>query len=316
LLADCEVAVGAVQFAVALSVNLRLSPREHIVGRDTADGALQPDRVVTAHTVGSAVLHLPATAASLAQCIRVSATCASVPASHYMPAFQLRIILVALEFALKQNSPADHRKGRECLSARLFTKIMSSSQPTLRRTMHTRIVGIVVLVCVITTLALAVEDVVTATHGTISKIDRAAKTIAIKTADGTEHVFYWAKDTSVHGLDATDMAAKDSWHGLKEGSEVVAHSTTRGAKDTAVEVDKVGDTGLKRTEGTVKEIDRGGKKLVIESADGTEHSFKLTTHAAADGAKDITAGTEKGTKVAVYSTERAGESVVHFFEKF
>lgn len=181
--------------------------------------------------------------------------------------------------------------------------------------MHMRIIGIAVLVCSIATFAFAVEHVVTATHGTITKIDRAAKTFAVKTADGTEHIFYWAKGTSVHGIKATDAAATDSWHGLKEGSEVVAHSTKRGATDTAVEVDKVGDSGLKRTEGTIKEVDRGGKKLVIKSADGAEHTFTLTTHAADDAGKDLAAGTEKGTKVAIYSTEDAGKSVAHFFEK-
>jgi hypothetical protein len=178
-----------------------------------------------------------------------------------------------------------------------------------------RIIGVVILVCSLTLFVFAVENVVTATHGTITKIDRTAKTIAVKTADGTEHTLYWAKDTSVHGVRAADLAAKDSWHGLKEGSEVVAHSTKRGTKDTAVEVDKVGDTGLKRTDGTIKEIDRSGRKLVIESADGTEHAFKLTTHAATDGGRDVTASTEKGTKVAIYSTEEAGESIAHFFEK-
>jgi hypothetical protein len=179
-----------------------------------------------------------------------------------------------------------------------------------------RIIRLGVLVCSLVSFAFAVENVVTATHGTITKIDRTAKTIAVKTADGTEHVFYWAKDTSVHGVRAADLAATDSWHGLKEGSEVVAHSTKRGTKDTAVEVDKVGDTGLKRTEGTIKEIDRGGKKLVVESADGTEHAFTLTDHAAGDAGKDLAAGGEKGTKVAIYSTEEdAGKSVAHFFEK-
>ena len=78
---------------------------------------------------------------------------------------------------------------------------------------------------------------------------------------------------------------------------MVAHSTKRGAKDTAVEVDKVGDTGLKRTEGTVKQIDRGGKRLVIESADGTEHAFTLTRHAAADAGKDVAAGGEKAQRL-------------------
>ena len=178
-----------------------------------------------------------------------------------------------------------------------------------------RIMGLAVLVCSLASFVLAIAEVVTATHGTITKIDATAKTIAVKTADGTEHIFYWAKDTSVHGVNAADLAAKDSWHGLREGSEVVAHSTKRGTKDTAVEVDKVGDSGLKRTEGTVKEINRGGKKLVIESADGTDHAFELTGHAAADAGKDVTAGAEKGTKVAVYSTEDAGKSVAHFFEK-
>ena len=178
-----------------------------------------------------------------------------------------------------------------------------------------RVIGIAVLVCSLASFVFAVKDVVTATDGTITKIDAAAKTIAVKTADGTEHVFYWAKGTSVHGVKAADLAAKDSWHGLREGSEVVAHSTKRGTKDTALEVDKVGDTGLKRTEGTIKEVDRSGKKLVIESADGTEHAFTLTTHAADDAGKDLAAGAEKGTKVAIYSTEDAGRSIAHFFEK-
>lgn len=178
-----------------------------------------------------------------------------------------------------------------------------------------RIIATAVLVCSLASSVFAIEHVITATHGTITRIDKTAKTIAVKTADGSSHIFYWAKDTSVHGVKAADLAATDSWHGLKEGSEVVAHSTKRGARDTAVEVDKVGDTGLKRTEGTVQEIDRGGKRLVVKSADGTEHAFELTKHAATDGGKDVAAGTEKGTKVAVYSSEEAGKSVVHFFEK-
>ncbi len=178
-----------------------------------------------------------------------------------------------------------------------------------------KVIGIAVLVCSLTSFVFGVEHVVTATHGTITKIDRTAKTIAVKSADGTEHIFYWAKDTSVHGVKAADLAATDSWNGLKEGSEVVAHSTKRGTQDTAVEVDKVGDTGLKRTEGTIKEIDRNGKKMVITSADGTDHAFTLTGHAAADAGKDMAVGAEKGTKVAVYSSKEAGGSVVHFFEK-
>jgi hypothetical protein len=168
--------------------------------------------------------------------------------------------------------------------------------------------AVAVLVLSLAAFAFAAEDVVEATHGTISKIDRAAKTIAVKTADGTEHVFRWAKDTTVHGA---DVAATDSWHGLKEGSEVVAHTTKRGSEDTVVEVDKVGDKGLHETEGTIKTVDRGGKTLVVKTADGTEDTFRLTGHAAADAGKDV----ESGSKVVVYSTESGGKKIAHFFEK-
>jgi|SRR5215813_3777842 len=177
-----------------------------------------------------------------------------------------------------------------------------------------KIKGIAVLLLSLVSVAFAVVDV-SSTHGTITKIDKAAKTIAIKTADGTEHVFHLAKDTAVHGVRASDIAAKDSWRGLKEGWEVVAHSTKRGTEDTAVEVDKLGDNGLQKTEGTIKEIDRGGRKLVIESADGAEQTFKLSGHSAAESGKEVAKGTEKGTKAAVYSTEEAGKKVAHFFEK-
>ena len=176
-------------------------------------------------------------------------------------------------------------------------------------------IGITLLILAFRLFAFAAEDAMTAVHGTVTKIDKGAKTLTIKTADGAEHAFHWSKETSVHGAKEVGAASKDSWHGVKEGSEVVAHSTKRGTEDTALEIDKVGDQGLKKTEGTVKEIDRGGKKLVIKTADGAEHIFKLTGHAATDAGKDVTAGTEKGAKIAVYSTESAGKAVAHFFEK-
>lgn len=178
-----------------------------------------------------------------------------------------------------------------------------------------KIARIAILIFSFVALTYGVEDVVTATHGTISKIDKASKTIAVKTGDGADHVFHWSGRTVVHGAKATEVASEDSWHGLKEGSEVVAHSTKTGTEDTAVEIDKVGDQGLKKTEGTIKTIDRGGKKLVVDTADGTEHTFQLTGHAAADGGKDLAAGTEKGAKVVVYSTKEGGKSIAHFFEK-
>jgi hypothetical protein len=115
--------------------------------------------------------------------------------------------------------------------------------------------------------------------------------------------------TAVHGVGAGRDASKDSWHGLKERSEVVVHYTTRGTEETAVEIDKVGDGGLKATEGAVKGIDRGGRTLVIGTKDGSEQTFRLTEHASKDAGK----GVATGAKVTVFYTETAGKKIAHFF---
>src|SRR5580658_5812001 len=103
-------------------------------------------------------------------------------------------------------------------------------------------------------------DVVTAVHGTITKVDSGTKTVVVKTADGTEHTVHVVGKTTVHG---TEVGAKDTFHGLKEGSEVVAHYTAKGTEKTAVEIDKVGKDGLKETKGTVTKIDRGTKVIAV-----------------------------------------------------
>jgi ABC-type Fe3+-hydroxamate transport system substrate-binding protein len=156
-------------------------------------------------------------------------------------------------------------------------------------------------------LSFAVEAV-SAVHGTISKIDAGAKTIVVKTGDGAEHTFRFVANTAVYG---TEAGAKDAFHGLKEGSEVVAHYTAKGTENTAVEVDKVGKGGLKAVDGTVSDIKSGGKELVVKSADGTEQAFQMADHAAAETGK----GAQKSAKVTVYYTESAGKKIAHFFEK-
>jgi len=171
------------------------------------------------------------------------------------------------------------------------------------------------IILLLSALGWAAEDVVNAIHGTISKLDSATKTVVIKTADGTEQTFKFIGSTTVHGVKAAGIGAKDAFHGLTEGSEVVAHYTVKGTEKTAVEVDKVGKDGMKAVDGTVTHVDRGAKTIAVKTADGTEETFKLSGHAASDAGKDIGKGSEKGAKVTVYYTEDAGKKVAHFFEK-
>ena len=164
-------------------------------------------------------------------------------------------------------------------------------------------------------LHLAAQDVVSAVHGTVTKLDSATKTAVVKTKDGTEHTIKFVDKTTVHGVDATGTAGKDAFHGLTEGTEVVAHYTAKGTEKTAVEVDRVGKDGIKSVDGTVTHIDRGAKTLAVKAADGTEETFRLSDHAVADAGKDVAKGTEKSAKVTVYYTEDAGKKTAHFFEK-
>jgi len=163
--------------------------------------------------------------------------------------------------------------------------------------------------------AYADEDVVTAVHGTITKIDAGAKTVAVKTADGTEHTLHFVSKTTVRGTEASATGAKDAFHGLTEGSEVVARYTAKGTEKTAVEVDKVGKDGLHGIEGTVTHVSEDGKTVVVKAADGTEHTFSVVGHETVSSAKAIGKGADKTGKVTVYYTESAGKKVAQFFEK-
>ena len=156
----------------------------------------------------------------------------------------------------------------------------------------------------------AADDVVTAVEGTVKKVDAGTKTVVVKTADGTEHTVHVVSKTAVHGWDATEAGAKDGMHGVKEGSHVVVHYTVKGTEKTAQEMDRIGDGGLKVTEGTVSKIDRGTKTLAVKTADGAEATYRITDHAVVDTGKGI----EKAAKVTVYYTEEGGKKVVHFFK--
>lgn len=162
----------------------------------------------------------------------------------------------------------------------------------------------------------AAEDVVTAVHGTITKLDSSTKTMVVKTKDGTERTVHFVDKTTVWGADKTAAGAKDAFKGLSEGSEVVVHYTEKGTEKTATEVDKIGKDGLKSIDGTVTKVGEGAKTVVVKTADGTEQTFTVAGHDTADAAKAIDKGTTKAGKTTVYYTEEGGKKVAHFFEKF
>ena len=153
----------------------------------------------------------------------------------------------------------------------------------------------------------AADDVASAVHGTVTKVDSATKTMVVKTKDGTEHTVHYTEKTAVWGADKTAAGAKDTAKGVAVGSEVVVKYTGKGADKTAVEIDKLGKDGLKSVDGTVEKVGKDGKTVVVKSADGTEHTFEVAGKGTADAAK-------KTGKATVYYTEEGGKKVARFFE--
>jgi len=178
-----------------------------------------------------------------------------------------------------------------------------------------KFLSIVALTAFFAVTVVAADEVVSVLHGVVTKVDAAAKTIVVKTKDGTEHTIHFVDKTVVKGGEAVGTGAKDAFQGVKEGSEVVTHYTVKGTEEMAVEVDKVGKGGYKVVEGTVTKVGEGGKTITVKAADGTEQTFEVAGHGTKVAAVDTAKGTEKGAKVTVYYTESAGKKVVHFFEK-
>jgi len=158
----------------------------------------------------------------------------------------------------------------------------------------------------------AATNVVT---GTIHKVDAGAKTIAVKTADGTVETVKFTEKTTVHGL---KDAAKGADLAGKEGGHVIVHTVGEGADKTAHSVEWVGDKTVHATEGTVEEAGKGSKTVAVKTADGTKETFVVADHAVVDSGKAIgrysARGAKKGEHVTVYYTEEAGKKIAHVFK--
>jgi hypothetical protein len=151
--------------------------------------------------------------------------------------------------------------------------------------------------------------------GTISKVDSGAKTIGVKTADGTVETVKFTDTTTVHGL-------KDAGKGAdlagKEGGHVIVHTVGEGSEKTAHSVEWVGDKTVHTTEGTVEDVSKGSKTVAVKTADGTKETFEVADHAVVDSGRDVgrysARGAKKGEHVTVYYTEEAGKKIAHVFK--
>jgi len=143
-------------------------------------------------------------------------------------------------------------------------------------------------------------------HGSIEGVDVTAKAVAVKTADGAVYTVTVVDSVTAYGLDKR----KGVLGSLEKGGELVVHGAKKGTQVTAIGLYRVGAGGLAVTKATVKSVGRGGKFVVVNTPKGAEETYHLSSKAAVATAK----GTVAGAKVVVYSTEKAGKKIAHFFE--
>lgn len=149
-----------------------------------------------------------------------------------------------------------------------------------------------------------------AVAGTVTKVDAAAKTVAIKTAQGTTEVLKFGAAGAAKTAAAT-----------REGVDVVAHYSVKGGEKTLTGIEEVGKGSLKGLEGTVTKIDRGARTVAIKTADGAEQVYHLTAKGGVETAEGFKTGLDAagegikvGSKVTVDFTESAGRKVGHVFK--
>ena len=167
------------------------------------------------------------------------------------------------------------------------------------------------------------QDVVHAVAGAVTKVDKTGKTIAIKTANGSEEVFKYTERTGIRASAEAEHAAKmgalDTYFAGKEGTHVVVRYMGKGADKTATLVQDFGKGTLKMGKGTVSHVDRAARTVAVKSDDGAEATYKMGSDAVVETDHGVVKGSryaaKEGDKVVVHYTEDAGDKVVRFFHK-
>jgi hypothetical protein len=182
------------------------------------------------------------------------------------------------------------------------------------------------LACVVGLMSFAMaQDVAHAVSGVVTKVDKDAKTLSVKAADGTEHVFKYSEKTGLHASHEAAAGMKkgalDSYFAGKEGTHVVVHYTEKGGDKTATWVDDLGKDTVKSAHGTITKIDKNAHTVTIKADDGAESTYAFGKEAASDSEHGVVKGwdytaskAKAGDKVSVEYTEDAGKKVVHFFK--
>lgn len=150
-----------------------------------------------------------------------------------------------------------------------------------------------------------------AVAGEIRKVDHAAKTVVIRTADGVDETFTFTGETAVRGAGDVMRLADVTARSVLEGGSAVVHYTGDGVDKTAVAVDHIGLRTLRTAKGTVTRVDEAGKFVVIKTAAGIEETYQLTR----DVVIDTLRGLEEAARATSHTIKKGAEVTVHYADE-
>ena len=134
-----------------------------------------------------------------------------------------------------------------------------------------------------------------AVAGEVRKVDHAAKTVILRTADGGDETVEFSEDAL-------------------EGAWAIVHYTGNGARKTAVAIDSLGGRTVKVAHGSVVRVDQAAEFIVIKTRAGAEDRFELARHVVVDAGRGVERGAtptcraiEKGAVVVISYSEQAGK---------
>ena len=153
-----------------------------------------------------------------------------------------------------------------------------------------------------------------AVAGEVRKVDHAAKTVVIHTAEGGHETVAFSEHTVVHGVTSADSAV-DAWaKDVLEGAWAIVLYTGNGAHKTAVAIDSLGGRTVKIAHGTVVRVDPAAESIVIRNTSGAEDTFELAGYVVVDAGRGVERGAtatcraiERGADVAISYSEQAGK---------
>ncbi len=122
------------------------------------------------------------------------------------------------------------------------------------------------------------QEIVHALAGTVSAVDATAKTVTVKTDDGSEGLFKDSTDSKIPIEFNKDLRAQTTAADAfaKTGTSVIVYYFGDGDVRTAVSLQNLGVGALMKSSGTVMKFDRHKHLLTVQTSSGAKEVFEIT----------------------------------------